>query len=407
MYQTKQPLFTGEFISLCLVITTAFCNVSVFYSFYNYLGTIEIPVIWRGFLVGLEPMAAFLLRLSVLPWLHSRNAYAVMMISMVFLIIVSLSYLWVTSVSGLVVVRIVHGATFVALTSAGISLMVNFIPQEKSGQGFSTLAIATMIPYAVVPPVAETLLPYVRNAADIYAGVSVLSVFSLALMLFIRKRIAGAIRKMDNVLAERLKLNEIKENFKTHQVLIFLLGILFVYLAHSTYFYFMKDLTIHIGVGHVGAFFSITTLTMIVVRLLGTVLFDRLNKLKLLMVNLLVLMLCFIVLPGIKNQTAYYCLAVIYGGSIGIAFPVLNALLFSASSPRMRGLNTNMALFAMDAGFFLTPYLGGILIAEGAGFRVVFYAASGFVFMCLILMAMLFKKGRGGQFNHDNKKIHS
>lgn len=390
--QRTKPLFTSEFLSLCLVIITAFCNVSVFYSFYNYLGIIEIPVIWRGFLVGLEPMAAFCLRLFVVPWLHGRNAYGVLMLSMAFLIIVSLSYLWVRTVSGLVLVRIVHGATFVMLTSAVISLMVNFIPQEKSGQGFSALAIATMIPYAVVPSAAEALMPYVRTAADIYAGVSVLSVFSLILMFVLCKKITGAIRGMDNVLTERLRLQEIKENFQAHQVLTFLLGILFVYLAHSTYFYFMKDLTIHMGVGNVGVFFSLTTFTMIAVRLLGTILFDRLDKLKLLIFNLFVLMLCFIILPVTKNLMVYYCLAVIYGGSIGIAFPVLNALLFSASAPRMQGLNTNMALFAMDAGFFLTPYLGGILIASGADFKVVFYTASGFVFMCLILMTMLLKR---------------
>ncbi|MFA5285716.1 MAG: hypothetical protein WC347_08980 [Smithellaceae bacterium] len=60
----EKSLFTFEFMALCLVIVTAFCNVSVFYSFYYYLGVIEIPLVWRGFLVGLEPMAAFGLRRS-------------------------------------------------------------------------------------------------------------------------------------------------------------------------------------------------------------------------------------------------------------------------------------------------------------------------------------------------------
>ncbi len=62
-----QRLFSFEFLVLCLIIVAAFCNVSVFYSFYYYLGAIGIPLVWRGFLVGLEPMAAFALRLFVLP----------------------------------------------------------------------------------------------------------------------------------------------------------------------------------------------------------------------------------------------------------------------------------------------------------------------------------------------------
>ncbi|HNT56557.1 MAG TPA: hypothetical protein PKL99_01650, partial [Syntrophales bacterium] len=84
MDQPSSPrkLLSFEFLALCLVIVSAFCNVSVFYSFYHYLGTIDIPLPWRGFLVGLEPMSAFILRLVVLPWLHMRNALAVTMASL-------------------------------------------------------------------------------------------------------------------------------------------------------------------------------------------------------------------------------------------------------------------------------------------------------------------------------------
>ena len=113
-----RKLLSFEFIAFCLVIVSAFCNVSVFYSFYHYLGTIDIPVAWRGFLVGLEPMTAFVLRLFVLPWLHLHNAFSVTMASLVLLILTSFSYLWATSVPAMVVLRVFHGAAFVLLTSS-------------------------------------------------------------------------------------------------------------------------------------------------------------------------------------------------------------------------------------------------------------------------------------------------
>ena len=217
-----QRLFSFEFLVLCLIIVAAFCNVSVFYSFYYYLGAIGIPLVWRGFLVGLEPMAAFALRLFVLPWLHARNAYAIAMTSLVLLIAVSCSYLWVTTVPSLIVLRIIHGAVFVLLTASVISLIVNFIPVEKSGQGFSALSIATMIPYALIPPVTEFLLPYVRSTADIYAGVSVFSLAGIFLMMALRGRILAAMGQMDSVLMRRLALREIRENFSRGAVVILL-----------------------------------------------------------------------------------------------------------------------------------------------------------------------------------------
>ena len=79
-------LFSFEFLALCLILVAAFANVSVFYSFYHYLGTIGIPVAWRGFLVGLEPMAAFALRLFVIPWISIRNAVTVLLASLILII---------------------------------------------------------------------------------------------------------------------------------------------------------------------------------------------------------------------------------------------------------------------------------------------------------------------------------
>jgi len=148
----EQGLFRLEFILLCLIIAVAFCNISVFYSFYHYLGVIGIPVAWRGFLVGLQPMAAFVLRLFVLPWLHARNSYSLSLLSLTLLIGICCSYLWVETVPALIVLRFLHGAVFVLLTSALISLFVAFIPPERSAQGFSWMTVATMIPFAVIPP---------------------------------------------------------------------------------------------------------------------------------------------------------------------------------------------------------------------------------------------------------------
>ena len=391
----EKSLFTFEFMALCMVIVTAFCNVSVFYSFYYYLGVIEIPLVWRGFLVGLEPMAAFALRLFVLPWLHVRNAYGVIMASLVLLVVVSCSYLWVTTVTAMVVLRIIHGAVFVLITSAVISLMVNFIPPEKSGQGFSMLSIAFMIPYALIPPLTEALLPRVRNAADIYAGVSIFSVAAIVLMIALRKRIGNKLSGMDGVLMRRLNLTEIRDNFRQHAVVILLLAMLFIYLAHATFFYFMKNLSLQTGIGSVGVFFTVSMAMMIAVRLFGTALFDRVNKLRLLMIVLVLLVLCLIALPNVSTLSGYYLLAVVYGGTMGVALPILNALIFSASAPALRGLNTNMSLFAIDAGYFITPYLGGMLITLGADFGKLFYMAAGFTLLCLVLIMMVGRRMKG------------
>jgi MFS family permease len=387
-------LLSFEFLTLCLVMVAAFCNVSVFYGFYHYLGTIGIPVAWRGFLVGLEPMSAFILRLFVLPWLHVRNAFSVMVASLVLLIVASCSYMGVVTIPAMIMLRIVHGAAFVLLTSAAIALVVNFIPKEMSGRGFSILSIATMIPYAVIPPLAEALHPYVRNDADIYAGVSIFALLAILLLAALRRHIGGALRRMDGVLLRRPTLPEIRENLRLHAV-AFLLGAgLLIYLAHATFFYFMKDLSLKTGGGDVGIFFTICMVAMIAVRALGGVLFDRMNKLFLLRVGLALLIPCLVLLPHAGSRAVFYLLAGVYGLCLGIVLPLTIALLFSASPPPLRGLNTNLNLFTMDVAYFLIPYLGGGLIAFGAGFAALFYTAAGYVALSLALVVILARRER-------------
>lgn len=389
-------LLTFEFLALLVIILAAFCNVSVFYGFYHYLGTIGIPLPWRGVLVGLEPMSAFVLRLFVLPWLHVRNDMTVTLVSLVLLVAASVAYLQATTVPALIVLRIFHGAVFVLLTSAVIALVVNFIPGEKSGQGFGILSVATMIPYAVIPPLSEALLPRVRNEADLYAAVSLFSVVAIVLLVALRGRIGRAVQGMDRALLRRPSFAEIRENFRIRAVFVLLAAVLLVYLAHATFFYFLKDLFLSAGSGDVGLFFTVSMAAMIAVRAAGAPLFDRMNKLLAVRAALGFLVPCILLMPYAASPAACGILAAVYGICMGVILPLLNALLFSASPPGLRGLNTNMTLFTMDVAYFLTPYLGGTLVALGAGFDVLFFIAAGVVALALS-SSMALARGEGRQ----------
>ena len=77
---------------------------------------------------------------------------------------------------------------------------------------------------------------------------------------------------------------------------------------------------------------------------------------------------------------------------MGIILPLLNALLFSASAPALRGLNTNLTLFTLDAAYFIMPYVGGLIITFGAGFDVIFFLSAGFIIFSLLLAMLLARR---------------
>ena len=379
--KTPRKLYTPEFITINVIMLFAFFNIAVFYSFYNYLGKIGIPAEWKGIILGLEPMAAFFLRPLVISRLHARNAPNLMTASLLMLVAALISYVHVVSIPGLILLRIFHGAVFVLLVSAAFTLVVNFIPGEKSAQGFSVTSLSSLIPYAVMPPVTEWLLRYTNNEAVIYAGMAVIAVPAIVLLLFFKKRILSALMRFEGIPSSRPTMADVRDDLGNRDIVL-LFGVnFFVYISHAMVFFFMKDFSIHAGMQNVGAFFSIYTAVMIAVRLIGGKALDRLHKLRVLAFSLLALAICLLGLSQTRSPGLFFVLAACYGLCIGVGIPMLNAAVFTLSPPHYRGLNTNLSLFMMDAGFFLGPYLGGALVAAGWGIAVTLQCCVVFLFL--------------------------
>jgi MFS family permease len=392
----KQPekLWSFEFVSLTVITLLAFCNISIFYSFYNYLERIGVPPAMRGLLLGLEPLAAFVLRPMISPLLQPRNCIRWMLAGLLLTAAALLTYPRALTIASLAVVRVVHGAGFVILISAAVALMVQFIPRQKSAQGFGIFSIAAQLPYAIMPLMTEALLKVVDSEAQVYAAASLLALPPAILLLLLKRRIGAALDAFGVVQAQRPTLQELKENLRQFGVLMILAVNFFMFLSYTTVFFFMKDFFLKIHGGDVGVFFSISSTVIIGVRLLGGVFFDRVSKLPMLMACMLLLAACFMVMGRIDSPVMLYPLAAWYGLCLGVILPLLNASMFLASQPHFRGLNTNLMLFMMDAGFFLAPYLGGIIVAAGYPLATLFHICAGLSFLNCAFLALLLRHGR-------------
>jgi MFS family permease len=381
-----RPLLSLEFILLSGISFFAFCNIAVFYGFYSYLGQIGIPVEWRGLLVGLEPFTAFVLRLLLIPLISVGNAARILLAGLLLLVVTLLSYQWALTVPSLIPLRILHGATFVLLVSASITLVVQLIPEGRSAQGFSLFSLSTLLPYALIPLLAEWLLPHVTSAAEIYAGVSLLAIPAILLLLVGRRRLAAVVAGLDLTLTQRPSRRELQEDLRRPEVPLLLLVNLGFYLCYSTVFYFMKDFAGRLDGVDVGSFFILSTATLILTRLTGSLVLDRFPKLPLLRISTLSLALCLFALAQTDSLAGLALLAILYGLCLGVGLPLLNAVLFMASPPALRGVNTNLALFMMDAGFFLSPWLGGAFLAAGGPIDGLFTGAAVILLLALGLL---------------------
>jgi len=380
-------LFSFEFVSLNLAVFFGFCNLAIFYSFYTYLGKIGIPEGWRGWLVGLEPMAAFVVRLALIPLLHAGNSFRVMLLSLVVILAALCGYQYAGTVPALVALRVLHGAGFVLLVSAATVLLVGLIPEGRSGQAFAIMSISWLVPYAVVPPVFGALLGYFRDEAELYARFGILIMPGIAVLLAARRRVE---RRLGGTPASRKPpLGDSLLVLRQRPARMILAISFTLFFSNTTVFFFMQEFFRRSGFGQAGPFFAISTGTVIVTRVLGGKLLDRTGKWKLLAGLLPPFCACLLLFGRAGSPHLLHFLAVCYGLCLGVLYPVLNSAMFLVSPPHLRGANSNVVQLVMDIGYFASPPIAGAVLARGVDFARLFdlcalLAAAGMIPLMLL-----------------------
>jgi MFS family permease len=159
----------------------------------------------------------------------------------------------------------------------------------------------------------------------------------------------------------------LRQSLRRPRVLLLLAANGLVFSVFSLMFFFLTTFTAQSGVGDPGLFFTVSTAMMIGIRLLLGHLFDRYDKATLAMASLAALAVGLLLLGAATSATGFYAAAAVYGAGGGAATPLMNSLMFAISPPLFRGLNTNLMLEMVDAGFFIGPAGCGLALSSGLG----------------------------------------
>jgi len=370
--QESTRLLSFEFAAICAISVLAFCNIAIFYGFYSYLTELGIAPAWRGPLLALEPLTALIVRPFLGRYLTLKNGVQFMRVGMALATISLLSYPFATSIPLLACVRILHGMGFVTVVTGLMGTLMAFLPRDKTAQGFGLFSVTILLPYAIMPPFVEVLLPHLASHGKAYALAAPLMLPAFLLLVPLGRRTRALAEKLPASHLERPGWDEVRAAFKSGAVLLLVAANFCLVAAHAIVFFFMRDFATALGAANPGAFFTFANAATITVRVVGGRVLDRLNRglaLQLTFLGLAVLVPLFAYAgaPGIL-----LFMAVLYGTGMALTMPLVNSSMLSISPPRMRTYNANLLMIAVDAGFFVGPFLGGAIMAADAGHAVLF-----------------------------------
>lgn len=358
----SRKLLTFELLGLCVVTFVAVSNVTVFYNLFNYLRTLGIPADLRGLLVGSYSLTAMLLYLLASPFLNPANAPRTMLTGMMVTALCGLSYLFVDSFWGLLVLRMMNGVGNFLMGAGAMTLFVSIIPMEKSGQAFSIYSLAILLPYGAVPAVMDALCFLIPSPPYGYAGATIMLIPAAWIVLHIRRRL-----RVQLGMEERKHLpawSDIRANLTQPPVALLLVLNTIYIINWSSMFFLIKGFTDRLGIVNAGSFFAVQTGIMIVFRLFAGRLFDIFDKARMLVVTFAVIALGHLAMYNLPGAWAIPLIAIIFGVGMGMGQPSFHGLMFEISSPRFRPLNANLTLFSIQTAFFLGPVIGGAVVVR-------------------------------------------
>ncbi|MCR5813036.1 MAG: MFS transporter [Desulfovibrio sp.] len=375
-------LLSLPFLVLFFQATCCNCYIAVFYCMEQWMAKIAIEASLRGALLAVLPCVVFLSR-PVMTWLlYGRNATWALVSSILCASLTLLFYPLITPQNALWAIfclRVVQGISLGIYSCCTISLLVACIPRGQNARGFALFSLTLLLPYAILPAVGETLISLLGDEARLFAVTASLALPALITLPLLRQTLRR--QALDTKKAAKAAKNA----FLWKSLHPMDLG--FVYLACLTFsimtneaIFFMKGLCqiIHAKPAY---FFTTYTSTIMLIRLLGNVLFDKLPRYPVMLACSLLLAACTYTMAQAEGTTLIW-LSMVYGAGLGLLYPLLAALVCDRSSPAMRPVNSNIMMTAFDLSGFLAPLIGGFIVNAGLGYRAVFISTSLSIAIC-------------------------
>lgn len=276
----------------------------------------------------------------------------VMAIGSLVCVVCGVLYPILSSVSGFLLLRLVHGFSTGFKPTATAAYIADIIPKDRWGEALGMHGLAFSLGMAIGPAVGSSItLMFSMDAlfytSSAFALLSVVILFNMKETLTSRRPWAGSLLRIS------------RHDIIDLRVLPAALVTLLYYLTYGVILTLIPDWSGHVGIANKGLFFVAYTISSIAVRFIAGKLSDTHGRLVVVKVGLVLLLVAMVVLGFGHNIVWLLAGAVLYGVATGIVSPALNAWTIDLSNPSYRGKALATMYIALEAGIGMGALFSG------------------------------------------------
>lgn len=336
---------------------------------------------YKGLIIALFTLTAGISRPFSGKLTDTIGRVPVMAIGSIVCLICGFLYPILTSVSGFLFIRLLHGFSTGFKPTATAAYVADLVPKERWGEALGMHGLCFSTGMAIGPAIGSTIsttfsINILFYSSSLLALLSILTVYNMRETLVIKQRFSWSLLRI-----ERTEIIAI-------QVLPAALVTLLSYVAYGVILTLIPDWSAHIGFENKGLFFMAFTLSSLSVRFFAGKLSDQYGRIGVAVVGLLLLSASLFFIALSSSKAGVLSAALIYGLATGILSPALNAWTIELSSPLQRGKAMATMYIALEAGIGFGALISGWLYKDIlARIPLIFYACAAVTLFTLIYLA--------------------
>lgn len=256
------------------------------------------------------------------------------------------------TVAGFLFLRLLHGFSTGFTPTAIAAYVSDIVPANRWGEAFGIQGVFFTSGLALGPALGSTIKLYYSYDILFYSSsamafLSMLLIFKLRETLVERTRFRWAMLKIS------------KTDIISRAVFVPALLTFLAYFAFGMVLTLIPDWSDFLGFKNKGTFFVAFTIASLTIRFLAGSASDKMGRKIIVQIGLFILISALLIMVFLQTKIGLLSAAIIYGLSMGILSPALNAWTVDLSPSDERGKGISTMFIALEAGIGLGALLSG------------------------------------------------
>lgn len=352
MSQNEKSIYTLQFILLCLssLLFSSSFNMMI-PELPNYLSSLG-GAEYKGLIISLFTLTAAISRPFSGKLTDKWGRVPVMAIGSSVCVICGFLYPILSSVSGFLLLRLVHGFSTGFKPTSTSAYVADIIPQKRWGEALGMHGLSFGIGGALGPALGSMIVNAFGMNAMFYSS-SFLAFLSIIIVF-----------NMKETLATKEKLNKSMFIIGRKDIVdrnVFPAGIItfLSYTAFGLILTLIPDWSEHLGATNKGIFFTAFTVASVLIRFFAGKVSDRHGRPKVILAGLIITSCALFVISEGRDIQMLLIGAGFYGIGTGILSPAISAWTIDLSNPDHRGKAVATMYISMELGIGCGALLGG------------------------------------------------